>query len=344
MSVEQINESLDDEFKYTPEELEEIARLEKQNKDSDTFIDPELDPEAEHTPSEDPKNPDDPEFDFDDETLADLTKPTVDPNDPPAEEIPGGKADTPDPEIAPEIDPEPEIIPPDFGEQLEELQQRHAEAKGKAQDTLDKISDLGQQLDDGEIGQGRYDAELARLQRDLAKHDRVVEKLDGELESLQGEADNKIAEYQEQVRAAWKSDLRSFLGQPENALIAGNINVAEKFDSIFNEYAEKGIFEGMNNHQVLQTIRDRLSMTYELPPFQVKATKQAKAAAEQKPNPKPPKPTQQDKPIPVSLTQSSAIESPQDDPFVHIKKLKGIAYEEAIAALSPAQRDKFLFG
>lgn len=327
--VDQINDDLEDEFKYTPEEQEEIRRLEEQNKNSDTLED--LDTPAEDTPS------DDPEFDLDDETLADLTKTPIEEVKVETQEH-GEKTDTtkPDPE------PEPEVIEdefPDYTAQLEELQQQQQEAQGKVQDVIDQLSDLAQQFDDGEIGQGKYDVEKQRLDRELRRLDLNADKLAADVENLQSEADSKIAEYQGKAQQAWQSSLVDFLQQPENEIIASNVNVANEFDSIMEKMGKAGLFDGLSHAQILQSIRDRLSMSVNLPSYKV----QAKTATDKKPETKPEKPTQTAK-IPPSLTQTSALETPQDDPFAHIRKLKGIAYEDAIDALSPEQYDKFLFG
>lgn len=327
--VDQINDDLEDEFKYTPEEQEEIRRLEEQNKNSDTLIDPELDPEN-------PPPLDDPEVDLDDETLADLTKTPEEAKE--TKQEPGEKTDTtkPDPE------PEPEVIEdefPDYTAQLEELQQQQQEAQGKVQDVIDQLSDLAQQFDDGEIGQGKYDVEKQRLDRELRRLDLNADKLAADVENLQSEADSKIAEYQGKAQQAWQSSLVDFLQQPENEIIASNVNVANEFDSIMEKMGKAGLFDGLSHAQILQSIRDRLSMSVNLPSYKV----QAKTATDKKPETKPEKPTQTAK-IPPSLTQTSALETPQDDPFAHIRKLKGIAYEDAIDALSPEQYDKFLFG
>lgn len=327
--VDQINDDLEDEFKYTPEEQEEIRRLEEQNKNSDTLED--LDTPAEDTPS------DDPEFDLDDETLADLTKTPIEEVKAETQEL-GEKTDTtkPDPE------PEPEVVEdefPDYTAQLEELQQQQQEAQGKVQDVIDQLTDLAQQFDDGEIGQGKYDVEKQRLDRELRRLDLNADKLAADVENLQSEADSKIAEYQGKAQQAWQSSLVNFLQQPENEIIASNVNVANEFDSIMEKMGKAGLFDGLSHAQILQSIRDRLSMSVNLPSYKV----QAKTATDKKPETKPEKPTQTAK-IPPSLTQTSALETPQDDPFAHIRKLKGIAYEDAIDALSPEQYDKFLFG
>jgi hypothetical protein len=40
----------------------------------------------------------------------------------------------------------------------------------------------------------------------------------------------------------------------------------------------------------------------------------------------------------------NAQEMPADDPFAYIRKLSGVAYEQALSKLTPEQNDAYFFG
>ena len=329
------NENALNEFEYTDEEKAEIARLEELNEHSDELkTDPS--PEEELLASivdskkqsgeleEDPENPDLDDLELGDGLIDDLLKPE-----------PSKKPET-DPEPAPE--PEVEVEPaPNFDEQLEELEQEKQSAQGGVDDTVDKLEKLAEQFDEGEISQGKYDVEKLKLERELRRNEKAFDKAEQAHEALSEEATTKVEKYHDTRRTVWRNDLIGFLEDPANELIASNEHVAQQFDTLLSSMGQSGVFNGLNNQQILQSVRNQLS--FHVPELsKTTYTPQTKASTATKP----PKPTQKAN-IPASLSQMQPKEAPADDPFAFIRKLSGVAYEEALSKLSEEQQNEMLF-
>lgn len=315
------------EFQYTDKEKAELAKLDTLNDDSDELSNNTDDIKIE--PGTDPENLGDIEdLELGDGLIDDLLKP-----EPEKEPVP-----TPQPETVP-AEPEPEPEPfPNFDEQLEDLEQQKQSAQGEVDDTIDKLEKLAEQFDEGEVSQGKYDLEKLKLERELRRNEKALDKVEQAHESLSQEATTKVNEYQDTRRNVWRSDLLSFLKDPANEVIANNQHVAEQFDALLASMGQSGVFDGLNNQQVLQSVRNQLS--FRVPELsKTPYTPQTKAA----PAAKPPKPTQKAD-IPASLSQMQTKEMPADDPFAYIRKLSGVAYEEAISKLSEEQHDALLYG
>ena len=310
------------EFEYSEEELAELAKLNELNDDSDELTPVPAEEETAIVPGDDSED-----LELDDDFVDDL----LNPGEVKTEPEPAKQPD-PEPTPEPEIEPEPA---PDFDEQLEESTQRVQEAQGNIDDTLSKLSELAEQYDDGEISQGKYDIKKLELERELRRHEKVLDKVEQAHEDLEGEANTQIGTYQESRRNAWRNELVEFLEDPANAVIANNQHVAEQFDALLQSMGQSGVFEGLNNQQVLQSVRNQLS--FRVP--ELSKTEYAPQATKAKP----PNPTQKAD-IPASLSQMNAHEIPADDPFAYIRKLSGVAYEQALSKLTPEQNDAYFFG
>lgn len=317
-----VNDDTLNEFEYSEEELAELAKLNELNDDSDELTPVPAEEETAIIPGDDSED-----LELDDDFVDDL----LNPGEVKTEPEPAKQPD-PEPTPEPEIEPEPA---PDFDEQLEESTQRVQEAQGNIDDTLSKLSELAEQYDDGEISQGKYDIKKLELERELRRHEKVLDKVEQAHEALEGEANTQIGTYQESRRNAWRNELVEFLEDPANAVIANNQHVAEQFDALLQSMGQSGVFEGLNNQQVLQSVRNQLS--FRVP--ELSKTEYAPQATKVKP----PKPTQKAD-IPASLSQMNAQEMPADDPFAYIRKLSGVAYEQALSKLTPEQNDAYFFG
>lgn len=317
-----VNDDTLNEFEYSEEELAELAKLNELNDDSDELTPVPAEEETAIVPGGDSE-----ELELDDDFVDDL----LNPGEVKTEPEPAKQPD-PEPTPEPEIEPEPA---PDFDDQLEESNQRVQEAQGNIDDTFSKLKELAEQYDDGEISQGKYDVKRLELERELRRHEAVLDKAEQAHEALEGEANNQLGAYQESRRNVWRNDLVGFLEDPANAVIANNQHVAEQFDALLQSMGQSGVFEGLSNQQVLQSVRNQLS--FRVP--ELSKTEYAPQATKAKP----PKPTQKAD-IPASLSQMNAQEMPADDPFAYIRKLSGVAYEQALSKLTPEQNDAYFFG
>ncbi|MDM1731433.1 hypothetical protein HX116_09745 [Acinetobacter towneri] len=321
------------EFEYTDEEKAELAKLDALNENSDEL---KTEADEEQVSLEDIKKEQEQgnqDLEVGDEFLDELLNP-----EDTAKQEQGGEGEPAEPKIEPE--PEPEVEPeplPDYQAQLDEAEQRLQESQGNIDDTLNKLRELAEQYDEGEISQGKYDVQKLELERELRRNERLYEKAEGELEQVSSEANNKISEYQDARRNAWRNELIEFLDDPANEVIGSNPHIAEQFDKLLASMGSSGVFEGLNNKQILQSVRNQLS--FHVPelrdkPYTPKASKQNKPA----------KPRHENSNVPASLSQMNVKEVPADDPFAYIRKLSGVEYEQAISKLSEEQQDAFFFG
>ena len=229
-----------------------------------------------------------------------------------------------------------DIPPPkDYSEELEELDQQKQEADGKVQDILDQLKELADKYDDGDIAQGKYDFDTLQLKRQLGKQEAAAERIQSAQEDLLNKANTEAQSHLEKQQQVWLGSLRNFIDLPENELIKNNPNVANKFDQILSGLNDAGVLDGLTQSQVLATVRTNLAMHFpEL---------NSAVVSKQKEDPKkPPKPSHEKVDIPLSLANQQTLEVPdQTDPFAYIRKLSGIEYEKAIAALDEQQLNQF---
>lgn len=329
------DESTLNEFEYTDEEKAELAKLDALNEDSDELKTEAGEEQVSLEAIEKEKQQGEQDLDVGDEFLDELLNPEDTAQHKQDEQAKQAENEI---EQEPEQEQEPEPLP-DFQAQLDEAEQRLQEAQGNVDDTLNKLRELADQYDEGEIPQGKYDVQKLELERELRRNERLYEKLEGELEQVSSEANSKISEYQDARRNAWRNELIEFLNDPANEVIGSNPNIAEQFDNLLASMGKSGVFEGLNNKQILQSVRNQLS--FHVPELRDKPYTPTPA---EKPKNKPAKPRHENSNVPASLSQMNVKEVPADDPFAYIRKLSGVEYEQAISKLSEEQQDAFFFG
>lgn len=314
MSIEINNDDegnpLLDEFAYTKDELEEIEKL--------------------NTETVDESQADDVDNDF----LEDLIKENEQIQEQKQDENQdnaqgdGSEEDNPEQELETQQDI-PEIV--DYTPQLESIDSERSTAQTLIDDVLDEIEKLGKDLDNGEIGEGEYNAKHARLNLQLTRHEARLQKLEEQYEQLETISQKALASRQESADQLWRDALHNFVQQPENELFKTNTNLASAFDSTLHALGEAGQLEGLTHEQVLATVRASVAVRHpelnaQQPTSSDKATK------------KPPKPNHQSVNIPLSLSSTPSVDDSHDSsPFAYLEKLSGIEYEAAVAKLTPAQ-------
>lgn len=323
------------EFEYSPEEQEELKKLDQLNEDADELADLDTTEESETTQA--------PEVKVDEDLLDDLMTP--DPlAEPDQEQESEQKPDEEqeEQERQPDDEPEPAQIPdeiPDFQAELDEIEQRRIEAQGNVDDTMEQLRLLAEQYDDGEIAQGKYDYERLQLERQLKKYERSLGAVELEYQDLSAEATEKTTAYEEARKTSWRNELIKFYNHESNAILRENRHIADQFDQLLESMGNSGVFEGLTNQQILESVRNQLSFRVpELKDNPYNPAQEQKAKQEKPPKPK------HDAKIPASLSQMQTTQIPQDDPFAYIRKLSGVEYEQAISKMSDEQQEKFFYG
>lgn len=216
-------------------------------------------------------------------------------------------------------------------EELSAILTSHAEAVTSIEAELkaaeEKAIELGDQLENGEINQAKYDIEYRRAMRD-------IEAIEGKLATAHAAlSQSEIAVEQASVQSdPWYQAATNFLAESGNDIFnAGEhhegLKQAIAFASGLKQNADKAPAE------IIRIAAD----TYRAMTGLEKHKPSSKPYPAAKNTPKP----AQD--IPPTLGQmQAALPNNDDSPFAHLMNLSGPAYEEAYSKLSQAQKDAFM--
>ena len=216
-------------------------------------------------------------------------------------------------------------------EELSAILTSHAEAvtgiEAELKAAEEKAIALGDQLENGEINQAKYDIEYRRAMRD-------IEAIEGKLATAQAAlSQSEIAVEQASVQSdPWYQAATDFLSESGNDIFnAGEhhegLKQAIAFASGLKQNADKAPAE------IIRIAAD----TYRAMTGLEKHKPSSKPYPAAKNTPKP----AQD--IPPTLGQmQAALPNNDDSPFAHLMNLSGPAYEEAYSKLSQAQKDAFM--
>ena len=232
---------------------------------------------------------------------------------------------------SPQATNEPEE--PDHFDALAQAQQKIAEAQTAKEAVLAKYDDLAAKFDSGEIGQGAYDAGMRRLDAEYQQVISNISQIDSELSAHQ----QAVEQSQEQHQQAFGQAAAAFMARPENAVFAqGSPEFNELQEQINRIYANR---PDLPMDELLNRARAATAASFD----NIPAITQV---ADNKPvtKPEPVKPHRKQPEIPPNIGSVPAVaqnESPAGE-FAHLEKLSGIAYEEALAALPEAKRERYL--
>lgn len=214
-------------------------------------------------------------------------------------------------------------------EELSVVVATHAEAVTAAEAALkaaeEKAIALGDQLENGEINQAKYEIEYRRAMRE-------IDATEGKLASAQAAlAQSESAVEQAAVQSdPWYQAATGFLSDPGNAVFNDGehhegLKQAIAFAAGLKQNADKAPAE------IIRIAADTYrAMTGMAKPQQSPA----------KPESRPAKAVPG---IPPMLGQmQAALPNNDDSPFAHLMNLSGPAFEDAYGKLTPAQREAFM--
>lgn len=226
---------------------------------------------------------------------------------------------------------EAEESAPPSEEELSAILTSHAEAvtgiEAELKAAEEKAIALGDQLENGEINQAKYDIEYRRAMRD-------IEAIEGKLATAQAAlSQSEIAVEQASVQSdPWYQAATNFLAESGNDIFnAGEhhegLKQAIAFASGLKQNADKAPAE------IIRIAADTYRAMTGLEKH--KPASKPYPAAKNTPKPAPD--------IPPTLGQmQAALPNNDDSPFAHLMNLSGPAYEEAYSKLSQAQKDAFM--
>jgi len=216
-------------------------------------------------------------------------------------------------------------------EELSAILTSHAEAvtgiEAELKAAEEKAIELGDQLENGEINQAKYDIEYRRAMRD-------IEAIEGKLATAHAAlSQSEIAVEQASVQSdPWYQAATNFLAEAGNDIFNSGehhegLKQAIAFASGLKQNADKAPAE------IIRIAADTYRAMTGLEKH--KPASKPYPAAKNTPKPAPD--------IPPTLGQmQAALPNNDDSPFAHLMNLSGPAYEEAYSKLSQAQKDAFM--
>lgn len=222
-----------------------------------------------------------------------------------------------------------------YAEQLIEVSGRLAESNTASEALIKQLEELASKVDEGDLTQGQYDVEKAKI-------DSALRRIDAKIasdETLQAQITQHIEKGAGDAHAKYEAEFQTqavaFLSKPENAIFNEDQKAHTALQNVINQMAQSGMSEGLTPAQVLEQARAHVALRIKLP---------EPAKVEEKPT----KPTgERKKPdIPPNLSQMPAVIANAADggEFVHLDKLTGVAYDAAYAKLTPSQQERYLNG
>lgn len=202
-------------------------------------------------------------------------------------------------------------LPEDFGDQMKALDDREVE--------------LAKRFKDGELEADEFMAENKRLLADRAKLDRLATKAEIAQEmsaqTMEQEWAWTVKKFIQQVK---RDEGIDYATDPRGADFDNFIRVLASKPENANWDGEKYLIEAHKRTKVLHGAQDK--------------------ARDNKPNEKPKARTPDASKLPATLANVPGGDGPGDvgSEFADIDKLDGLAYEQALAKMTPAQRERYL--
>lgn len=203
------------------------------------------------------------------------------------------------------------------------------EKQAAFEEAMQEYTDLANQLDDGDIGQGKYEAESYRLKAKLEGLDRDIQALQKQHDSVEHDVDQRA----EAKRAEFVQAATAFLSQPENQMFQQGTPEWAALDAQIIHLQTN--HPNMPSAEVMQRARQAavaLLGISEGKPTETKPTETKPKRADTNIN------------IPPTLGNMPAAESNSGGEFSHLDNLTGVALERAVSKLSPEQQSRYLNG
>ena len=191
---------------------------------------------------------------------------------------------------------------------------------------MEALRELANKYTDGEIGEGDYQAEKARLDREARKIEFEEQALLNQKSQVQTQADAQQA----QIQNDFTSAADAFLDRPENkdVFVAGSPELIALDQQI--QILSQTLPPTTTYAELFDKARSVVATYMNLPSAGGEAQQPQKANV--------PQPT-----IPPNLGQMQAVvNNSVDDKFAHIDKLSGLDYDRALERLSDAELTEYM--
>lgn len=219
-----------------------------------------------------------------------------------------------DPEEAPEFQPQITAEPVEsYDERMKEIS--------------DKIADLDNQFEDGDIDMREYRAETRKLDSEAT-----------DLKLQQRDYENAVKNNENSAVQRWQWEQDRFFGQSANQIYKDNTLLGTAFDTAVKQLAQDDANEGKPMAWFLEEADRQVRELFTAP---------GKGEGGEKKGGKGQKRGGKRDKIPPNLGDMSGAEQPDvggSDEFAKLDKLEGLELEQALARLSPADQDRYLRG
>lgn len=210
------------------------------------------------------------------------------------------------------------------------LTERQSELDERIGELESELESLASQFDDGEIGQGKYDAEKSRIDRELQRLDQQSEGIISQI----AEANSRTAQAQQAQADAFAAASSKFLDRPENEVFRQPGIFQDSFNTMMRQVAAE-LPATATYDELMDKTRDELAKVMRLPgggeQEQAKSTssKQGKRHDSSR--------------IPPDIGGMSAVvQNTPSHRFSHLDALDGVALEDALAEMSETERAAYL--
>lgn len=214
----------------------------------------------------------------------------------------------------------------DIQSQLADFAQRESDIDARFEQNVEALRELANKYTDGEIGEGDYQAEKARLDREARKIEFEEQALLNQKSQVQTQADAQQA----QIQNDFTSAADAFLDRPENkdVFVAGSPELTALDQQI--QILSQTLPPTTTYAELFDKARSVVATYINLPSVSGEAQQPQKANVPQ-PN------------IPPNLGQMQAVvNNSVDDKFAHIDKLSGLDYDRALERLSDAELTEYM--
>ena len=214
----------------------------------------------------------------------------------------------------------------DIQSQLADFAQRESDIDARFEQNVEALRELANKYTDGEIGEGDYQAEKARLDREARKIEFEEQALLNQKSQVQTQADAQQA----QIQNDFTSAADAFLDRPENkdVFVAGSPELTALDQQI--QILSQTLPPTTTYAELFDKARSVVATYMNLPSAGGEAQQPQKANV--------PQPT-----IPPNLGQMQAVvNNSVDDKFAHIDKLSGLDYDRALERLSDAELTEYM--
>lgn len=232
---------------------------------------------------------------------------------------------------------------------LEDAAAKVDEASDDLTAKMTALEELAEALDDGLIGDGKYNLEKVKLEAEIAKLTATVDKA----AAIKAENEAKAADLSKQVEAAeqqqeqviaklqkeWVDDTANFLALPENAIFAkdpeAEKTIAEMVGVIHKRAVAKGIT--LSNNEVLAQARAAAKVLYPAIPDSSNKPIVKKEGVQVKPKHKP------EPPITLGGVEKAVDnDTSGKDPLERIDRAPRDTRNKAYRNMSKQERDAYL--